>query len=54
MVSHRFYLNVLAMGGLLAGGLISLLPGSGVPPELQGVLWGALVAWLAATKANGS
>ena len=53
MFSHRFILNAIAMVGLLAGALISILPGSGVPPELQGALWGALIAWLAATKANG-
>ncbi len=54
MWSHRFALNLLAMSGLLAGALLSLLPAAQVPPELQGALWGALVAWLAATKANGS
>lgn len=52
--SHRFVLNFLAMGGLLAGALITFLPGVESPPELQGALWGALIAWLVATKANGS
>ena len=41
------------MAILGAGALISLIPAVMVPPELQGALWGALVAWLAATKANG-
>ncbi len=54
MPSHRFLLNLLAMGTLAAGALMSLVPALAVPPELQGALWGALVAWLAATKANGS
>ncbi len=54
MASHRFILNLVAMSGLLAGALLSLLPAAGVAPELQGALWGALVAWLAATKANGA
>ncbi len=54
MISHRFILNLLAMSVLGAGALLSLLPVAMVPPELQGALWGALVAWLAATKANGS
>ncbi len=53
-MKHRFILNLLAMTGLLAGALLSLLPAAQVAPELQGALWGALVAWLAATKANGS
>ena len=50
--SHRFILNLLAMGVLAAGALASLFVP--VQPELQGALWGALIAWLAATKANGS
>ena len=49
--SHRFILNLLAMGVLAAGALASLFVP--VQPELQGALWGALIAWLAATKANG-
>ncbi len=53
MPTHRFQLNLLAMGTLATGALLSLVPAMGVPPELQGALWGALVAWLAATKANG-
>ncbi len=53
MPSHRFTLNILAMSILGAGALLSLHPSAMVPPELQGALWGALVAWLAATKANG-
>lgn len=53
-LTHRFILNLVAMTGLLAGGLLSLLPSSGVPAELQGALWGALIAWLAATRTNGS
>ncbi|MEE9592364.1 MAG: hypothetical protein V3W28_02145 [Thermoplasmata archaeon] len=52
-MQHRFALNLLAMGGLLAGALMSLVPSLEIPPELQGALWGALIAWLAATKANG-
>ena len=54
MPSHRFSLNIMAMGIIGAGALMSLVPALGVPPELQGALWGALVAWLAATKANGA
>ncbi len=53
-ITHRFMLNMVAMSGLLAGALVSLLPVAEVPAELQGALWGALIAWLAATKANGS
>ncbi len=53
-MKHRFYLNLLAMGGLLAGAIVSLIPAMNVSPELQGALWGALIAWLAATKANGA
>lgn len=49
----RFLLNLIAIAGLLAGGLISFLPSANVPPELQGALWGGLLAWLAAAKANG-
>ncbi len=52
-MKHRFALNLLAMVSLAAGALISLVPAAGVPPELQGALWGALIAWLAATRANG-
>lgn len=52
-LSHRFILNLIAMTGLLAGALVSFLPSVATPPELQGALWGALIAWLAATKANG-
>lgn len=50
--SHRFILNLLAMGVLATGALASLFVP--VQPELQGALWGALIAWLAATKANGT
>lgn len=54
MLSHRFVLNLVAITGLLAGALLSFLPSVSSPPELQGALWGALIAWLAATKANGA
>lgn len=50
----RFILNLIAVAGLLAGGLISFLPSANVPAELQGALWGGLLAWLAAAKANGA
>ena len=49
----RFILNLLAISGLLTGGLLSFHPALMVPPELQGALWGGLLAWLAAAKANG-
>lgn len=49
----RFILNLLVVLGLLMGGLLSFLPQLAVPPELQGLLWGGLLAWLAAAKANG-
>ncbi len=51
--TQRFILNLIAICGLLAGGLISFIPAAGIPPELQGALWGGLLAWLAAAKANG-
>ena len=47
----RFWLNLLAMGLIGAGALITtvLQPGS----VLNGALWGALITWFAATRVNG-
>lgn len=53
-INSRFLLNLIAIVGLLAGGLLSFLPGTNVPPELQGALWGGLLAWLAAVRSNGT
>ena len=48
----RFWLNLLAMGLIGAGALITtvLQPGS----VLNGALWGALITWFAATRVNGT
>ena len=53
MASHRYILNLVAMTGLLAGALLSLLPAADMPPEMKGALWGALITWVAAARANG-
>ena len=53
MAAHtpRFYLNLMAMGLIGAGALLTtvLQPGS----VLNGALWGALITWFAAARVNG-
>ncbi len=50
-MNHRFALNLLAMGIIGTGALLTTVtePGSG----LNGLLWGALIAWFAAARVNG-
>ncbi len=47
----RFWLNIMAMGLIGAGALLTTItqPGS----TLNGLLWGALIAWFAAARVNG-
>ncbi len=47
----RFALNLLAMSIIGTGALLTTVtePGSG----LNGLLWGALMAWFAAARVNG-
>ncbi len=51
-MTPRFYLNVMAMGIIGAGALLTtvLQPGS----VLNGALWGALITWFAAARVNGA
>ncbi len=51
MITPRFVLNLLAMGIIGTGALLTTVtePGSG----LNGLLWGALIAWFAAARVNG-
>lgn len=50
-MKQRFWLNLGAMGLIGAGALLTTItePGSG----LNGLLWGALLAWFAAARVNG-
>ncbi len=50
-MNHRLLLNVLAMSLIGSGALLTTVtePGSG----LNGLLWGALLAWFAAARVNG-
>ncbi len=50
-VHDRFWLNLLAMGLIGSGALLTTLqqPGS----VINGALWGALITWFAATRVNG-
>lgn len=47
----RFALNLMAMGLVGSGAILTTFtePGSG----LNGLLWGALLAWFAAARVNG-
>ncbi len=50
-MTPRFLLNLFAMGLIGAGALLTTVtqPGS----ALNGLLWGALLAWFAAARVNG-
>ncbi len=50
-MTPRFLLNLLAMSIIGAGALLTTAtePGS----SLNGLLWGALIAWFAAARVNG-
>ncbi len=50
-MKHRFLLNLFAMALIGSGALLTTVtqPGS----ALNGLLWGALLAWFAAARVNG-
>lgn len=50
-MKSRFALNLMAMGLVGSGAILTTFtePGSG----LNGLLWGALLAWFAAARVNG-
>lgn len=49
----RFWLNLTAILILGVGAILSLFPSLNVDPRLQGAIWGGLIAWIAAARANG-
>ncbi len=51
-MTPRFYLNLMAMGIIGTGALLTTVtePGS----TLNGALWGALITWFAAARVNGA
>ncbi len=50
-MKHRFLLNLFAMGLIGAGALLTTVTQPGT--ALNGLLWGALLAWFAAARVNG-
>lgn len=52
-LNPMFLLNLVAILLLGMGAILSLFPVFMVSPQLQGALWGGLIAWVAAARING-
>ncbi len=50
-MKHRFWLNMFAIGLTGTGALLTTVTQAG--SALNGLLWGALLAWFAAARVNG-